>query len=116
MRSMRAKTGVAIAELIMEMMACHDLPKSFLVGQCYDNAASMSGAYKGTRAVTKTHYPYADYYASSSHTLNLTLNDCAGSCIPASIFFGHLNRLFNLFSSSPKGSLPMPCMGGSGSS
>ncbi|KAF4727275.1 hypothetical protein FOZ63_031423 [Perkinsus olseni] len=30
------------------------------------------------------------------------MNDCAGACNAGSLFFANLNRLFNLFSSSPK--------------
>ena len=62
----------------------------------------MSGKYNGAQAIIKEQYPSAIFSPCGCHTLNLCGNDAA-ECIPEAItYFGTIQTICNLFSSSPK--------------
>ncbi|KAL5578404.1 hypothetical protein UlMin_020103 [Ulmus minor] len=58
----------------------------------YDNGSNMKGK----------HHPLALYTPYGCHSLNLVLCDIATSCTKAVSFFGVLQHIYLLFSSSPK--------------
>ena len=96
------KTGSNIAEMITETLESHAIPLSECRAQGYDNAANMSGKYKGAQAIIKEQNPLVIFSPCGCHTLNLCGNDAA-ACIPeASTYFGTIQTIYTLFSCSPK--------------
>lgn len=70
-------------------------------GQSYDNAANMSGKYKGLQALVKECNELADYVPCAAHSLNLVGVE-AVSVVPEMInFFGIVQQLYVFFSASP---------------
>ena len=58
----------------MDEMRARDLDLENLVGQGYDGASAMSGAFNGAHAVICSEYPLATYVHCSNHVLNLCLS------------------------------------------
>ncbi|CAF4489938.1 unnamed protein product, partial [Didymodactylos carnosus] len=49
-KELPSKVGVDIAHMLIDTLRKHGIDTSKIVGQCYDNAANMSGTYKGVQA------------------------------------------------------------------
>ncbi|XP_022880585.1 zinc finger MYM-type protein 1-like [Olea europaea var. sylvestris] len=71
-------------------------------GQVYDNSANMRGKYKGVQNRLLQVNPRAFYTPCGCHSLNLALCDMATCCTRAKSFFGVVQRIYTLFSSSTK--------------
>lgn len=67
-------TGRGLGFTIMNEMRTRDLGLENLVGQGYDGASAMSGAFNGAHAVICLEYPLATYVHCSNHVLNLCLS------------------------------------------
>jgi len=74
-------TGDTLASLICDAMLCLGLPVKNLRGQCYDDAANMSGRFQGVQVKIGQKQPLALYIHCSNHCLNLALQDC-GKKVP----------------------------------
>ena len=61
----------------------------------------MSGCYKGTQALIQEKNPQAVFSPCSAHTINLCGVHAAESNDVVRTFFGNIEKLYNLFSSSP---------------
>ena len=97
-----SKKGEQIAQLIMDTLEEHAIPLSDCRAQGYDNAANMAGKYKGAQAKIQEQNSMAIFSPCGCHTLNLCGNDAA-ECLPEAIkYFGTVQTIYNLFSSSPK--------------
>uniref|UniRef100_A0A7N0TDB3 TTF-type domain-containing protein n=1 Tax=Kalanchoe fedtschenkoi TaxID=63787 RepID=A0A7N0TDB3_KALFE len=68
----------------------------------YDNGSNMKGKHQGVQKRLLEVNPRALYMPCACHSLNLTLCDMAQSCVKAVSFFGVIQRIFILFSSSVK--------------
>ena len=62
----------------------------------------MSGKYNGAQAIITQTYKDCIYSSCANHSLNLVGVDCAKSCKEAITFFGIVQKLYNVFSSSPQ--------------
>uniref|UniRef100_A0A7N1A7G4 HAT C-terminal dimerisation domain-containing protein n=1 Tax=Kalanchoe fedtschenkoi TaxID=63787 RepID=A0A7N1A7G4_KALFE len=71
-------------------------------GQGYDNGSNMKEKHQGVQKRLLEVNPRALYMPCACHSLNLTLCDMAQSCVKAVSFFGVIQRIFILFSSSVK--------------
>ncbi|XP_022883344.1 zinc finger MYM-type protein 1-like [Olea europaea var. sylvestris] len=71
-------------------------------GQGYDNGANMSGRHRGVQKRLLEINPRAFYTPCGCHSLNLALCDMTNCCSKAMSFFGVIQRIYTLFSSSPK--------------
>ncbi|XP_022168063.1 zinc finger MYM-type protein 1-like, partial [Myzus persicae] len=76
--------------------------KQNLVGQSYDGAASMRGAYNGLQSIIKTHNPSATYVWCWAHRISLVVVDAVSSCVEARDLFGNLETLYDYVGSSKK--------------
>lgn len=76
--------------------------KQNLVGQSYDGAASMRGAYNGLQSIVKTHNPSATYVWCWAHRISLVVVDAVSSCVEARDLFGNLETLYDYIGSSKK--------------
>ncbi|KAH9731202.1 hypothetical protein KPL70_009909 [Citrus sinensis] len=72
------------------------------LGQGYDNGSNMKGKNQGVQKRLLDINPRAFYTPCGCHSLNLVLCDMANSCRKAISFFGVGQRVYSLFSSSPK--------------
>lgn len=69
-------------------------------GQSYDNAAIMSGKYKGMQEIILKINKYAMYIPCAGHSLNLVGRAAADCCLGAVNFFGIVQEIYDFFSSS----------------
>lgn len=95
------KTGEAIAELILLTLLKNEIPISDCRGQGYDNGSNMNGTYKGVQARLLNLNPLALFSPCACHSLNLCGVQAAESCSSTTLFFGVIQKLYNIFSSSP---------------
>lgn len=86
----------------MDKLKEHEIPLEDCKGQGYDNGSNMKGAYKGAQAVILSANSEAVYSACTCHSLNLCGEQAAESCPAAITFFGAVQKLYNIFSSSPQ--------------
>nr|CAI5842470.1 unnamed protein product [Callosobruchus analis] len=75
--SVASTKGKGLAEAILHGLEKCTIEKSFLRGQVYDGAASVSGNFRGTQAIINNKYPKALYVDCVSHSLNLALSNAA---------------------------------------
>ena len=94
-------TGRGLGFTIMDEMRTRDLDLENLVGQGYDGASAMSGAFNGAHAVICSEYPLATYVHCSNHVLNLCLShgsreqavrNAMGILSSAANFFSHSSK------------------------
>ncbi|XP_073137913.1 uncharacterized protein [Henckelia pumila] len=71
-------------------------------GQGYDNGSNMKGKHKGAHKRLLEINSRAFYTPCGCHSLNLVLCDIANCCPQAMSFFGVIQRIYTLFSSSTK--------------
>lgn len=62
--------------------------------------SNIKGVYKGAQAIILAANSEAIYSACTNHSLNLRGEQAAASCPTAVTFFGALQKLYNIFSSS----------------
>ncbi|KAL0006371.1 hypothetical protein SO802_013932 [Lithocarpus litseifolius] len=73
-----------------------------ICGQGYDNGFNMKGKHQGVQKRLLDINPRAVYTPCGCHSLNLVLCDMANSCRKVISFFGVIQRIYTLFSSSTK--------------
>lgn len=93
-------TGKGLTEVLLYHLQKHSLSLSDCRGQSYDNGSNMMGHKQGVQARILQLNSKAFYIPCSSHTLNLVVADAAKSSVLSISFFGVLQRLYTLFSSS----------------
>jgi len=70
-------TGEKLAETIVKGSHSYGVSITYLRGQGYDGASSMSGAFQGVQAHVRKQYPLAHYVHCASHVLNFAVcDDC----------------------------------------
>lgn len=94
--------GEYLFKKIMEVLDKYDINIMDCRGQCYDNASNMSGIYSGVQARLLAVNPLAVWIPCAAHSLNLVGVEAAKCCLLAVNFFGLLQCIYNLFSSSTK--------------
>lgn len=97
-----SKTGEDIAELIRATLKKHNIPLMDCRGQGYDNASNMSGRYKGVQSHLLRDNSLATFSPCGLHSLNLSGVQAAECCPEVITFFGSIQKLYNIFSSSPQ--------------
>lgn len=93
--------GKDIATVILQSLKSLGIDCSYLVGQGYDGASSMSGCFKGVQAIIRETNPAALYVHCSAHSLNLAL--LHSSKVPAiRNCFGTVRTVINFIKGSSK--------------
>ncbi|XP_060868708.1 uncharacterized protein LOC132943679 [Metopolophium dirhodum] len=92
-----------IFEIVEQICAIYSLDwKQYLVGQSFDGASNMRGAYNGLQAIIKRSNPAAVFVWCYAHRLNLVVID-AVSCSPNAVdMFGILESIYDFICSSKK--------------
>ncbi|XP_004211470.2 zinc finger MYM-type protein 1-like [Hydra vulgaris] len=96
------KAGKDIANIITSTLQKHKIPLMCCRGQGYDNGSNMKGSVKGAQARILQHYPLATYSPCACHSLNLCGPQAAECCPQVITFFGIVQKLYDIFSSSPQ--------------
>ena len=76
--------------------------KFLTAGQGYDNGSNMSGKYNGAQSHLLRQNKLCVFSPCACHSLNLVGQDSVEICAEAVTFFGVVQTVYNLFSSSPK--------------
>ena len=96
----RGHTGHQLADILLEFIEDNGISLKDLRGQSYDNAANMSGKYKGMQAIIKERNHQAEYIPCVAHSLNL-VGKCAAECCQSAVrFFMFVQGLYVFFSTS----------------
>ncbi|CAL9694792.1 unnamed protein product [Knipowitschia caucasica] len=95
-------TGKGLTDSLTGVLDSLGLELANCRGQSYDNGANMRGIHKGVQALIQQRCPEAHFIPCCSHSLNLLLCDAASSNKECLTFFGTLQRLYTIFSSSVK--------------
>ncbi|KAG5548510.1 hypothetical protein RHGRI_014007 [Rhododendron griersonianum] len=93
-------TGLGLFCALQEVLVSLQFDIGDLRGQGYDNGSNMKGKNKGVQTRVLEVNPRAFYTPCGCHSHNLVLCDMANSCSKAKTFFGVVQRLYVLFSSS----------------
>ncbi|XP_050065337.1 uncharacterized protein LOC126554295 [Aphis gossypii] len=94
-------TGQNLLEVFTKICLELDLNwKKYLVGQAYDGASNMRGAYNGLQALIKKHNSSALYVWCWAHRLNLIITDAVNSCTDSVKLFGILETIYDFICSS----------------
>jgi len=73
---------------------------SCLVGQAYDGASNMRGAYHGLQALVREKAESAIYVWCWAHRLSLAVKEAAGCCLDAVDLFANLKKVYNVINGS----------------
>jgi transcription initiation factor IIE alpha subunit len=95
-------SGLGLFKVLMDSLKSFGLNVDDIRGQGYDNGSNMKGKHQGVQKRLLDINPRALYMPCACHSLNLTLCDMAKSCATASTFFGIVQKIYILFSSSTK--------------
>ena len=95
-------TGEGLFNDMIGLIKKLDLNIDDIRGQGYDNGSNMKGKERGVQKRLLDINPKAFYTPCGCHSLNLVLCDIANSCPKAISFFGIVQRIYTLFSSSTK--------------
>jgi len=95
-------SGKGLFEVILDEIKCIGLDIDNLRGQGYDNGSNMKGKHQGVQKRLLDINPRSFYTPCGCHNLNLVLCDMVNSCTKAISFFGVVQRIYSLFSSSTK--------------
>ena len=94
--------GESLFKLVKHVFQTLDLNLEELVGECFDGASNMSGAFRGLAARMKETSPQAIYIHCYAHLLNLALQDTMTHVEVLRNALGTIQSLYNLIESSPK--------------
>jgi hypothetical protein len=95
-------TGEGLFNVLIDVIKKLELNINDIRGQGYDNGSNMKGKERGVQKRLLDINPRAFYTPCGCHSLNLVLCDIANSCPKAISFFGIVQRIYTLFSSSTK--------------
>ncbi|BAF30067.1 Os12g0565800, partial [Oryza sativa Japonica Group] len=95
-------SGSGLFNVLVDSIKSFGLNVDDIRGQGYDDGSNMKGKHKGVQKRLLDINPRALYMPCACYGLNLTLCDMAKSCRKAISFFGIVQRIYVLFSSSTK--------------
>nr|XP_047124703.1 uncharacterized protein LOC124807144 [Hydra vulgaris] len=101
LEELEKKKGSDITKLILNVLEENELDIKNCRGQGYDNGANMAGIYNGVQALIRQSNPQVIFIPCSAHSLNLYAVHAIESSAPAKSYFVNIQKLYNLFSSSP---------------
>lgn len=98
--NLKSHTGEEMANLVLSYLEGCKIDIAKCRGQSYDNAANMSGRYKGMQQKILEHNKYAAFIPCAAHTLNLIGRSAVDCCTIAVNFFSTVQLLYTFFSAS----------------
>ncbi|KAL4108273.1 hypothetical protein QTP88_018504 [Uroleucon formosanum] len=100
--SVESTTGLHLTNLLVSKLQEYNIDLLDCHGQGYDNGSNMKGQYQGVQSRMKQLNYRAFFTPCATHNLNLLLGDISKSSTKAISFFGIVQRIYCLFSSSTK--------------
>lgn len=85
---------------MVEKLKHYDIDLQNCRGQAYDNGRNMIGQYKGVQSRILNHNTRAFFTPCAAHNINLLIKDSANISSIALLFFGTIERIYTIFSSS----------------
>lgn len=95
-------SGLGLFNELQNALKSLDLDIENVRGQGYDNGSNMKGKHQGVQKRLLEINSKALFMPCACHSLNLVVSDMAHSCVKAVSFFGIVQRIYSLFSSSTK--------------
>jgi hypothetical protein len=95
-------SGLRLFKELIDLLQLFELNVADVRGQGYDNGSNMKGKHQGVQKRLLEINSRALYMPCACHSLNLTLCNMAQSCTKAISFFGVIQQIYALFSSSTK--------------
>ncbi|KAK2652088.1 hypothetical protein Ddye_011944 [Dipteronia dyeriana] len=95
-------SGMGLFNELLVVLKSLGLSINDVRGQGYDNGFNMKGKHQGVQKRLLEINPRTLYMPCACHSLNLIVCDMANSCVKAISFFGVVQRIYSLFSSSTK--------------
>ena len=95
-------SGKSLFNVIIDELKVLRLDLNDIRRQGYDNGSNMKGKHQGVQKRFLDINPRAFYAPCGCHCLNLVLFHMANSCLRVTSFFGVLQCIYTLFSSSTK--------------
>lgn len=87
-------TGESLCQSVLGVLQDMGIDIGNCRGQCYDNAANMSGVYSGLQARIKQVNPLVEWVPCTAHTLNLVGVNSVNCCLETEEFFNLVQTLF----------------------
>ncbi|XP_073051185.1 uncharacterized protein [Primulina eburnea] len=101
-KSVSDTTSMNLKNEISNVLVHHDLHVKKIIGQGYDGASNMRGAWNGLQALFLKDCPYAYYVHCFAYRLQLALVSAAKDVSIIWEFFSHLDNIVNIVTSSTK--------------
>ncbi|XP_019083998.1 PREDICTED: uncharacterized protein LOC104792657 isoform X2 [Camelina sativa] len=95
-------SGLGLFNELQNVLKSLDLDIGNVRGQGYDNGYNMKGKHQGVQKRLLEINSKALFMPCACHSLNLVVSDMAHSCLKAISFFGIVQRIYTIFSSSTK--------------
>jgi len=93
-------TGEATANALLKFLGEHQIDIMDCRGKSYDNAANMSGKYRGMQALILEKNHLSAFVPCCGHSFNLVGKAAANSCPSAVQFFDFMQDLYTFFTAS----------------
>ncbi|XP_066969168.1 52 kDa repressor of the inhibitor of the protein kinase-like [Macrobrachium rosenbergii] len=90
----RGHNGSDMAKALFKFLESHNIDLKDCRGQSYDNAANMSGKYKGMQALIKDKNPLSEFVPCFGHSLNLVGRSAVNTCSAAIHCFDFVQQFF----------------------
>lgn len=87
-------TGESLCQSVLGVLQDMGIDIGNCRGQCYDNAANMSGVYSGLQARIKQVNSLVEWVPCTEHTLNLVGVNSVNCCLETEEFFNLVQTLF----------------------
>ncbi|XDV19134.1 hypothetical protein PO909_024682, partial [Leuciscus waleckii] len=96
----QSHTGESLCQSVLGVLQDMGIDIGNCRGQCYDNAANMSGVYSGLQARIKQVNPLVECVPCAAHTLNVVGVNSVNCCLETEEFFNLVQTLLHFSSKS----------------
>ncbi|XP_066947126.1 uncharacterized protein [Macrobrachium rosenbergii] len=96
----RGHNGSDMAKALFQFLEGHNIDLKDCRGQSYDNAANMSGKYKGMQALIKDKNPLSEFVPCFGHSPNLVGRAAVNTCSAAIHYFDFVQQIYMFFTAS----------------
>lgn len=98
--NIKSTTGFNLANILIAKLKHYVIDLQNCRGQAYDIGRNMIGQYNGVQSRILNHNPRAFFTPCAAHNLNLLIKDSVNISTTTLLFFGTIERINTIFSSS----------------
>jgi len=106
-------SGTVLKEHVIRSLEKAGISIDWIVGQCYDGAGNMRGAYSGMATLIQNENRKAVYIWCYAHRLNLVMNAVASCCTDVRNTLGILEELYSFMNGHKRNDVFVQAQGGS---